>query len=97
MARVDLARTAVEDLEELIRTHSLPGDTRERVRRVLAGLERFPLLGRELAGAWIGYRFVLGPWRWVVIVYEYIEDEDHVVVVTIQDGRSARAPAGTKR
>ena len=41
MARVELAETAVEDLHWLIRTHSLPEDTRPRVRRVLVQLEQF--------------------------------------------------------
>ncbi len=92
MARVELAAAAAEDLERLILTHSLPADTRERVKRTLRPLERFPLLGAELGGRWLDFRFVLGPWRWMVIVYAYVEDEDRVVVVTIQDGRSSSAP-----
>ena len=35
---------------------------------------------------------MLGPWRWMVIVYTYLEDDDRVVVVTIQDGRSSTGP-----
>jgi hypothetical protein len=54
-------------------------------------VERFPLLGSELGGRWQDFRFVLGPWRWMVIVYAYIEHEDRIVVVTIQDGRSSSA------
>ena len=81
--------TAAEDLDRLIRTHSLPGDTKERVRRSLRPLGRFPLLGAELEGRWAGFRFVLGPWRWMVIVYSFDEESDRVAVVTIQDGRSA--------
>lgn len=89
MARVELAAAAVEDLDELIRTHSLPTDTRPRVARSLRALERFPRLGPALGDRWEGFRFVLGPWRWLVIVYAYIEPEDRVVVVTFQDGRSS--------
>lgn len=37
------------------------------------------------------FRFVLGPWRWMLIVYAYDEVEDTVAVVTIQDGRSSTA------
>lgn len=88
MARVELAEAAVEDLEALIRTHSLPADTRARVARSLRPLERFPLIGPALTGRWDGFRFVLGPWRWLLLVYVFIEAEDRVVVVTIQDGRS---------
>jgi hypothetical protein len=66
---------------------SLPTDTRQRVRRSLGPLSRLPLLGPELEGRWEGMRFLLGPWRWMLLVYEYRPDEDRVVV-TIQDARS---------
>ena len=89
MARVEVSEAAAEDLARLIQTHSLPADTKERVQRSLRPLERFPLLGAELGGRWQGFRFLLGPWRWVVMVYVYLDDEDRAVVVTIQDGRSA--------
>ena len=89
MARVALAAAAVEDLDNLTRTHSLPADTRARVARSLRGLERLPLLGPELSGRWEGFHFVLGPWRWLLLVYVYLEAEDRVVVVTIQDARSS--------
>jgi plasmid stabilization system protein ParE len=92
LARVELSRVAAEDLAQLIRTHSLPADTVERVRRSLRPLEQFPLMGAELGGRWRGFRFVLGPWRWLILVYVHLEDEDRVIVVTIQDGRSSRAP-----
>jgi len=94
VARVELGRAAVGDLERLILTHSLPADTKARVIRSLRPLERFPLLGAALEGRWTGFRFVLGPWRWMVIVYAYLEPEDRVVIVTIEDGRSARSPTG---
>ena len=89
MARVELSATAVEDLGRLIRSHALPQDTRGRVRASLAHLERFPLLGSQLRGRWSEFRFVLGPWRWVILVYVYFPDEERVVIVTIQDGRSS--------
>ena len=91
MARVELAVAAIEDLETLIRTHSLPTDTRLRVMRSLRSLAEFPQLGPALAGRWDGYRFILGPWRWLILVYVVIEEEDRVVVVTIQDARSSTA------
>ena len=90
MARVEVSEAAAEDLARLIQTHSLRADTKERVQRSLPPLERFPLLGAELGGRWRGFRFILGPWRWMVMVYVYLGNEDRAVVVTIQDGRSAR-------
>jgi plasmid stabilization system protein ParE len=96
VARVELAAAAAEDLERLIFTHTLPANTRERVKRSLRHLERFPLLGAPLGGRWQDFRFVLGPWRWMVIVYAYFEAEDRVVVVTIQDGRASTAPTASR-
>jgi hypothetical protein len=96
VARVELATAAVADLDALIVTHSLPADTRARVARSLRPLERFRLMGPALCGRWEDFRFLLGPWRWLVLVYVFIEPEDRVVVVTIQDGRSSSA-AGASR
>jgi plasmid stabilization system protein ParE len=94
--RVELAVTAVEDLDSLIRTHSLPADTRARVTRSLRSLSRFPNIGPALTGRWEGYRFILGPWRWLILVYVFIEADDRVVVVTIQDGRSSTAATANR-
>jgi plasmid stabilization system protein ParE len=94
VAQVVLARAAVEDLDRLIAALSLPVDTRDRVRRSLAPLAEFPRLGAELTGRWQGTRFVLGPWRWMLLVYEYDEDVDRVAVLTIQDARSSPAATG---
>jgi hypothetical protein len=91
MAKVELAAVAVEDLDRLIVTLTLPADTRERVRTSLAVLRQFPRLGPKLEGRWSGLRFILGPWRWMLIVYQFDEPGDHVTVVTIQDARSSRA------
>jgi plasmid stabilization system protein ParE len=96
MARVVVMPAAAQDLERLIATHSLPADTNERVMRSLRPLGEFPLLGAALAGRWEGLRFVLGPWRWMVIVYVYQRKDDQVSVVTIQDGRSSRAGSGPR-
>jgi len=89
VARVELAVAAVEDLDRLVRTHSLPSDTRGRVAKSLQPLATFPNIGLGLAGRWEGFRFLLGAWRWLIFVYIYIEEEDRVVVVTIQDARSS--------
>ena len=91
MASVELAETAVEDLHWLIRIHSLAEDTRARVRRGLAQLERLPRLGAPLHGRWAGLRFVLGPWRWLLVIYQYDDSNDRCVVVTIQDARTPSA------
>jgi hypothetical protein len=91
VADVRLSAVAVEDLERMILTHSLPADTKARVARCLTPLSRFPLLGRELEGRWSPFRFVLGPWRWMLVVYAYEEPEDVVLVVTFQDARSSSA------
>jgi hypothetical protein len=97
MARIELAAAAVEDLRALIRTHSLPADTAARVVRSLRPLEAFPRLGPELTGRWEGFRFVLGPWRWMLLVYVVLEPGDRVVVVTIQDARSSAAVTSSRR
>jgi plasmid stabilization system protein ParE len=97
VAAVELAVAAVEDLDALIRLHSLPPDTRARVKRSLRGLERFPLMGPALTGRWQGLRFILGPWRWLLLVYVHLEAEDRVVVVAIQDARSSTAVTAAVR
>lgn len=91
MATVVLAQSAIADLDDLIATHSLPGNTRERIRTSLQALATFPLLGPALSGAWQGFRFVLGPWPWMLLVYVYDDQAGQIAVVTIQDTRSARA------
>jgi len=95
VARVELAAAAVEDLDGLIRTHTLPADARARVARSLRVLERFPQIGPALTGRWEGFRFLLGAWRWLLVVYVFIETEDRVVVVTMQDARSSTAVTGS--
>ena len=97
MASVELAHAARDDLETLILTHSLPSDTRARVARSLRGLERFPRMGAPLGGRWEGFRFLLGPWRWMVLVYVHLEEEDRAVVVHVQDGRSSTAATAMRR
>jgi len=95
VAHVELAHAAVEDLDRLARTHSLPGDARQRVRTSLQPLARFPRLGHELAGRWEGFRFILGPWRWMLLIYVFDEHRDRVVIVTIQDARTSSAATGS--
>ena len=96
MAKVLLSQTATEDLVWLIRTHTLPADTVDRVKRVLRPLARFPRLGAQLEGRWSRHRFLLGPWRWMLIVYLYDEVADEVLVVAMQDGRTSSAATAVR-
>ena len=91
MARVVVTERAQTNLRTMIRTHSLPPTTRERVRLAITPLAAYPQLGPRLVGRWAHLRFVLGPWPWMLIVYQWDEAADTVVVVTIQDARSSRA------
>jgi plasmid stabilization system protein ParE len=92
VASVLVTQRAVDDLRQLVRTLSLPRDTADRVRRSIEPLTEFPLLGPPLTGRWEDLRFVLGPWRWLLVVYRYDEQTDEVVVLTILDARSSRGP-----
>lgn len=89
MATVVVTPTALADMDNLIRTLSLPANTVERLKASLRPLSLFPLLGAVLEGRWSDFRFVLGPWRWMLIVYVYDEAEDRLAIVTIQDARAA--------
>jgi hypothetical protein len=48
-----------------------------------------------LEGRWAEFRFILGPWRSMLIVYTYDQAVDRVALVTIQDARSAVAATST--
>ena len=97
MARVVVAPVAREELRRLIRTHSLPPNTTDRVNRSLQRLGVFPLLGRAIdEGRWSGYRFILGPWRWLIVPYKYDRENDLVMVASFEDGRSSSAARSTQ-
>jgi plasmid stabilization system protein ParE len=91
VARVLVAPAASDDLARMIATHSLPADTPARVRRSIEPLGQFPLLGAPLAERWCDYRFILGPWRWMLIVYAYDPGTEIVAILTVQDGRTSAA------
>jgi ParE toxin of type II toxin-antitoxin system, parDE len=92
MPDVVVAPSARDSLARLIKTHSLPPNTTARVKRSLDPLRRFPLLGRAIEeGRWSGYRFILGPWRWLIVLYQYDEESDLVLVASFEDGRSSKA------
>ena len=77
-------------------SHSLPADTRDRIRRSLRPLARFPFLGPEIGGRVPGLRFLVGPWRWMLLVYVYLEDESRDDVVAVEDGRSSAAATSAR-
>jgi plasmid stabilization system protein ParE len=89
MARVVVAQRARKDLAELIQTRSLPADTGSRVRSSIEPLASFPQIGKLLTGRWRGFRSILGPWRWMLIVYLYDEPTNTVAILAIHDAREA--------
>jgi hypothetical protein len=92
VASVVVTPTARHNLDGLIETLSLPPSTFDRLNASIDPLHRFSLLGAPLDGRWAALRFVLGPWRWMIIVYHYDAARDEVAIVTIRDARSARSP-----
>lgn len=92
MASVELAQEAAQSLTELVASHHLPADTRTRVAGSLRTLKRFPLAGRLVPGDSGGLRFIVGPWRWLVITYEYDESRGKVSVMEFRDARSSTWP-----
>lgn len=92
MASVVVAASAAHDLNRLIAVLSLPDNAKERVVRLLRVLERFPLIGGQLGGRWERYRFILGPWRWMIIVYSFNAENDTVAIVAVLDARSSTSP-----
>ena len=79
---------ARDDLDDLIWELKLPPDTRQRVQKRLCSLESVPARQR-LSGDWEGFRFILGPWGWMLIVFTFDEKIDEVVIATIQDARNS--------
>ena len=95
MTRVELEATAIEDLDAMIVTHNLPANTHQRVKRPLRSPELAP--SARLSGPWSGFRFILGPWRWMILVYVVVQDEDRAVVLAVQDARSSSATIHLRR
>lgn len=92
MARVVVTHAAARDLRDLMRTHRLPEDTVERVKRSIRPLADFPKLGAELAGDFAPRRFLLGPWRWMIVIYSFYPESDLVAILAIVDGRTSTSP-----
>ena len=66
-------------------------------RRQWQRLERFPRLGPVLDPSTPELRFLLGPWRWLVIVYAHREVGDLVAVIAFEDARSALSATTRRR
>lgn len=96
MAQIKVAPSARDDLTHLITFLKLPRDTRARVKASIRPLSAAPEGGTALTGRWRGYRYILGPWDWMVIVYAYDPVADQVNVVTIQDVRTGHAATGSR-
>lgn len=89
MATVVVTRRARSDLARLIETRGLPADTRARVRASIEPLASFPQIGKRLMGRWRGFRVILGPWPWTLVVYIHEEAASTVTIVAIHDARSS--------
>jgi hypothetical protein len=96
VADVVVGPAAAADLTELIRTYSLPAGTPERVAAVLRRLEAVPDMGQRLSGR-DGTRHVVGPWPWMLAVYEHHPELGRVDVLTIQDARASTAATFRRR
>lgn len=89
MTQIIITPGAQGDVEDAIGLLKLPDDTWLRVHRSLQVVETFPLGGRALEGRWSNARFVLGPWRWMVLIYRYEEAAERVYIVAVHDVRSS--------
>ena len=99
MPRLEWSEQALSRLDQLVLSHHLPPDTRTRIEDSARPLARFPRFGPEIDELPDGgeLRFLVGPWPWLVIVYLYIESEDRVGIVSIEDGRAATATLARRR
>jgi hypothetical protein len=93
--RIEFSPGALRMLDRLVELYELPPDSRSRVVRYVAHLGAFPDSGAPLGGEWEGYRFVLGPWPWLAIIYEIVNDQ-LVAIVAFEDTRGAGAATGQR-
>jgi plasmid stabilization system protein ParE len=96
MSRVVVTARAERDVRGLIRSRTLPADTPQRIWRVLEPLRMFPELGARLGGRFTEQRFVLGPWRWMIVIYELDPNADTVVILRVLDGRTSTSPLANR-
>ena len=91
MPKVLFTGRAQAELDRIQVTHRLPASTRDRVVASLSSLASFPSVGAPLHGSWSGLRYRLGPWPWMLLIYQFDPELDTVTVITIQDARRAGA------
>lgn len=97
MPRVELTEIAIGEIEALIGSHELPDNTWQRVFNSLSVLEEFPYAGRALPEPWEGSRVLVGPWGWMLLIYDYTKEEDEVLVVTAEDARRSSSATSLER
>jgi plasmid stabilization system protein ParE len=96
MATIIVTPQAQRDIEAAISALELPADSWGRIAVSLRVLETFPLAGPQLEGRWAPLRSIVGPWRWMILLYRFEQSSDQVFVIAMHDARSAgsaRPPA----
>lgn len=83
---------ARRDVDAAIGSLELPADSWSRIAHSLRTVETFPRSGPKLEGQLAANRYVLGPWRWMVLVYRYDEASDLVFLLAMIDARSSISP-----
>ena len=46
----------------------------------------------KLGGTFALRRFLLGPWRWMIVIYRFYPERDLVAILAIADGRTSTPP-----
>lgn len=95
--KIHVAESAAEHLAHLIAVLLLPEDTRARVRTRIETLAEFPDIGVPLPNAaHPDLRFIVGPWRWMLIVYQVDRALDVITVIAIEDARMSATVISTR-
>lgn len=89
--KVRVAASAAGNLRRMVEALHLPADAIARVQASLAPLAEHPGIGVPLPDTYMGggLCFLLGPWRWMLVVYRVEDGSGDVVVVAIEDARMA--------
>lgn len=83
---------ARRDVAAALETLELPADSWARIAHSLRRLETFPRSGPRLEGQLAPNRYLLGPWRWMILVYRYDEASEVVFLLAMIDARSSMSP-----
>ena len=97
MATLLITARARGDLDELIETRELPPYAAARYGARIDQLTHFPLSGRQVSGRTRWLRLLVGPWPWIITVYDYDAATDRVTVLTVQDARMRPATGSGRR